>query len=407
MVHNSKRLEECRKPVNISANKLHFSYLCKVHFEALQLSQFRNYFDLSVRFSAGINVITGNNGEGKTNILEALHYLSMTRGWNSKGEKYALMEDAPYFTVAGALIEEAEKQSIQCSYMPPKGKKMLIDKKQIPRMSDHIGRIPLVTVLPNDTQLIDGSPSVRRKFMDSLICQYSQEYLQNLIAYDRALTQRNALLSLMAERQNWDPEQVALWNAQMIAPGIFISNARKRFLRLFQPVFLQYYKWIVSDKEAPTIRLETNFEKNDAAEWREVFAKGLTRDRYSQRTSVGIHKDDLVFEIGGQAVRNFGSQGQQKTFVIALKLAQYNLLEDEKNKAPILLLDDIFDKLDMRRLQAIARILDQEILGQVFITDTSLDRCKQVFETVENRDLRYFHVNRATVQEVTSKEETA
>ncbi len=352
-------------------------------------------------------MITGNNGEGKTNILEALHYLSMTRGWNSKGEKYALMEGMPYFTVEGSLFEEEVKHHIQCSYMPPKGKKILLNKKQIPRMSDHIGRIPLVTVLPNDTQLIGGSPSVRRKFMDSLICQYSQEYLQNLILYDRALTQRNALLALMAERQAWDPEQVKLWNEQLIAPGIFILKARKRFLELFQPVFLQYYKWIVSDKEAPTIRLETQFQNNTAEEWREVFSNGLTRDRYSHRTSVGVHKDDLVFEIGGQAVRNFGSQGQQKTFVIALKLAQYSLLGDEKNKAPILLLDDIFDKLDMRRLQAIARILDQEILGQVFITDTSLDRCRQVFETVENRDLKFFYVNQAKAEEVKVKEEIA
>lgn len=376
-----------------------------MHFKALNLVQFRNYAGLSAEFSAGINVITGNNGEGKTNILEALHYLSMTRGWNSKAEKYALKEGMPFFTVEGSLIEAEEvSQSIQCSYMPPKGKKMLINKKQIPKMSDHIGRIPIVTVLPNDTLLIDGSPSVRRRFMDSLICQYSQEYLQNLIIYERALAQRNALLGMMAQRGRFDAEQLELWNAQLIGPGIQISNARKDFLELFKPLFLQYFEWIVSDKEAPTIRLETTFVQNTADEWKLAFARSQERDRYSQRTKTGIHKDDLVFEIEGQAVRNFGSQGQQKTFVIAMKLAQYDLLGAQKNKAPVLLLDDIFDKLDMHRLKAIAKILDEQILGQVFITDTSLDRCQQVFEAVKDRNLKFFNVTSATLHEVNSNE---
>ena len=387
--------------------QIELSYLCTVHFEALHLSQFRNYAALNARFSAGINVITGNNGEGKTNILEALHYLSMTRGWNSKSEKYALKEAEQYFIVEGRLKEAELEHSIQSSYMPPKGKKILVNKRQLPKMSDHIGRIPIVTVLPNDTQLIDGSPSIRRKFMDSLISQYSQEYLQNLIVYEHALSQRNALLAMMAERKAWDADQLALWNAQLIGPGMFISKERKRFLELFRPVFLQYFEWIVSDKEVPTLQLETSFLVNEPAEWQQKFAQAQERDRYSQRTSVGIHKDDLIFEIEGQAVRNYGSQGQQKTFVIALKLAQYNLLENEKNTAPVLLLDDIFDKLDMHRLQAIAKILDQRILGQVFITDTSLDRCKQVFEAVQNRPLKYFQVQAANVSEVKVEEASA
>ena len=209
-----------------------------MHFSHLHLTHFRNYAGLSLELSPGINVITGNNGEGKTNILEAVHYLSMTRGWHSKTEKYALKEDEQYFIVEGYLEEADGRHNVQCNYLPPKGKKMILDKRPLQKMSDHIGRIPSVAVLPSDTQLIDGGPGVRRKFMDSLICQYSQEYLQKLIAYEHALMQRNALLTLMGERRKWDPEQLQLWSAQLIEPGIFILEKRRQFLAKFLPAFL-------------------------------------------------------------------------------------------------------------------------------------------------------------------------
>jgi DNA replication and repair protein RecF len=379
--------------------------LCGMHFAELHLTHFRNYTGMSAHFSAGINVITGNNGEGKTNILEAIHYLSMTRGWHSKTEKYALKEDEQYFIVEGFLEEADGRHNVQCNYLPPKGKKIIVDKRPLQKMSDHIGRIPSVAVLPSDTQLIDGGPGVRRKFMDSLICQYSQEYLQKLIAYDHALMQRNALLTLMGERRRWDPEQLQLWSAQLVQPGIFILEMRKQFLAKFLPAFLEYFQWIVSDKETPTLTLETQFSRNDSAEWLARFQADEERDRYAQRTGSGIHKDDLVFQIEGQGVKNYGSQGQQKTFVIALKLAQYALLGQEKDVAPLLLLDDIFDKLDMHRLRAIARMLDERVQGQVFITDTSLERCAKVFSEVKTREIRYFCVANAAIHPAKPEDE--
>lgn len=372
-----------------------------MHFAHLHLTHFRNYAGLSAEFSPGINVITGNNGEGKTNILEAIHYLSMTRGWHSKTEKYALQEHAQYFIIEGLLDDADGRHNVQCNYLPPKGKKMILDKRPLQKMSDHIGRIPSVAVLPSDTQLIDGSPSVRRKFMDSLICQYSPAYLQCLITYEHALQQRNALLALMAERKRWDPEQLSLWSEQLIAPGILILAARQRFLSRFWPMFLDYFHRIVSDRETPTITLETQFERNDPDEWQLRFIADLERDRYATRTGSGIHKDDLVLAIDGQPIRNYGSQGQQKTFVIALKMAQYELLAAETGTAPLLLLDDIFDKLDMQRLQAIARMLDARVQGQVFITDTSLDRCEKVFSAVKTRELKYFCVTGADLKPIT------
>jgi DNA replication and repair protein RecF len=368
-----------------------------MYFSELHLTHFRNYAGLAVHFSQGINVITGNNGEGKTNILEAIHYLGMTRGWHSKTEKYALKEGEQYFIVEGILQEGDGRHNIQCNYLPPKGKKVVVDRRPLSRMSDHIGRIPTVAVLPSDTQLIDEGPGVRRKFMDGLICQYSQEYLRQLITYEHALQQRNALLTLMGERRRWDPEQLQLWSNQLIQPGIFILDMRKQFLEKFLPRFREYFNWIVSEKETPTITLKTQFEQNDAAEWQARFQADGERDRYAQRTGTGIHKDDLLLQIGGQEVRNYGSQGQQKTFVIALKMAQYALLGAEKQAAPLLLLDDIFDKLDVYRLRAIARMLDERVQGQVFITDTSLERCTKVFSEVKNREIKYFYVSGAAI----------
>lgn len=371
-----------------------------MHFPELHLTHFRNYAGLTAHFTAGINVITGNNGEGKTNILEAIHYLSMTRGWHSKTEKYALKEDEQYFIIEGMLQEGEARHNVQCNYLPPKGKKMILDKRPLQKMSDHIGRIPSVAVLPSDTQLIDGGPGVRRKFMDSLICQYSHDYLLQLIAYDHALMQRNALLTLMGERRRWDPEQLQLWSQQLIRPGMFILDMRREFLTKFWPVFLEYFKWIVSDKETPTITLETQFSQNNVAEWLGRFAADEERDRYAQRTGSGIHKDDLVLQINGQGVKNYGSQGQQKTFVIALKMAQYDLLAKEKGLDPLLLLDDIFDKLDVHRLRAIAKMLDERVNGQVFITDTSLERCQGVFSAVKNREIKYFCISGAAIRAV-------
>lgn len=370
-----------------------------MHFSALKLTHFRNYAQLALDCGPGINCLTGNNGEGKTNVMEAVHYLCMTRGWAAKSERYALQEGMPYFSVEGQ-VQGAAAMEVQCNYMPPKGKRILVDRRPLPRMTDHVGRIPVVTVLPDDTQLIHGTPGTRRRFMDALISQYAPSYLQALLAYEHALAQRNALLALLHERGAWDAEQVAWWTAQLIPQGRIIQQQRAAFLAAFEPIFLRYFHRIVSEKETPTLQLETQFTSDSAEEWQRRMQDSLPRDRHAQRTGVGTHKDDLVFTIGGQPVKNYGSQGQQKTFVIALKLAEYELLEGRCQTAPILLLDDIFDKLDAHRLAAIAGLLEDPIRGQVFISDTSLERIRGVFAHVKAREIRYFHVGQGCVTPV-------
>lgn len=364
-----------------------------MHFADLQLAQFRNYSHLKVDFSADINAITGNNGAGKTNILEAIHYLAMTRGFQPRRESYALQEGMPYFTVAGHAHQGELVQHIQCSYMPPKGKKMLIDKHPLGKMSDHIGSIPLIAILPGDTNLIHGVPAVRRKFIDAFTSQHDRKYLESLLRYEKAREQRNALLSLFHERRTWDEEQIKLWDEQLIPPGIYLHQARMDFLKEFTPRFLRFFHLIVSDKEVPEVNLASEITDNSPAGWRAAFLDHRMKDRYSQRSSYGIHREDLGFTINGQNVKHFGSQGQQRTFVIALLLAQYELLAQFTRKSPLLLLDDIFDKLDIHRLRAIARILHQEVKGQVFITDTSSERTRRVFSEFSQREVRYFHVD--------------
>lgn len=369
-----------------------------LYFRTLRLQHFRNYATLLATFGDGIHCITGDNGQGKTNLLEALHYLSLTRGWQAKTEKFALLEKESFFLCEGELVEGDRQVLIACNYLDGKGKKILINGHPTDRMADHVGRVPVISVLPNDTQLIHGGPGGRRRFIDGFLSQCDAEYLRQLIQYDRVLEQRNALLGQLLERRTWDADLMAPWNAQLIPAGMYLAKARAAFLKEYLPLFRKYFRLIVSEKENPTLELETQLKENTAAEWEQILRASQDRDRYSGRSQAGVHKDDLVFGIDGQAVRNFGSQGQQKTYVVALKLAQYDLLLSRTGKAPLLLLDDIFDKLDEHRLAALARILDGEITGQVFITDTSIERMRHIFAPQHKRQVMYFRVENGRLQ---------
>lgn len=238
--------------------------------------------------------------------------------------------------------------------------------------------------------------------MDAFISQYDCDYLSALLRYEKALDQRNALLSLFAERRTWDEEQLLLWDEQLIIPGIYIHEARSMFLDEFKTIFLKYFHLIVSDKESPEVGLHSELSLNSHEEWKELLLAHRQQDRYSQRTSKGIHKEDLLFTINQQGVKHYGSQGQQKTYVIALKLTQYEMLEERTGKHPLLLLDDVFDKLDIHRLRSIAGILHNEVKGQVFITDTSLDRTREVFSGFDGRMVRFYLVKEGTVEELQS-----
>jgi DNA replication and repair protein RecF len=370
-----------------------------LHFSDLQLTHFRNYYQQELRFSPGINCFVGANGSGKTNLLDALHFLALTRGFRSTQDKFAVKKGETYFFNGATLIKDNAHLKINVNYLKGRGKKVIFNQKPLVKMSEHIGRVPLVAILPHDTELINGPSAGRRRFLDMLIAQYDPSYLNHLIQYDKIIAQRNALLKLMGEQRFFDKEQVEIWDSQLIPHGIAIHQGRKVFLQDFMPYFEDFFKKIVSNDEAPHIEYKSHVKENTIDGWLALLAEHQERDRVQQYTTGGTHRDDLTFRIDEQSARNFGSQGQQKTFVISLKLAQYRLLEQQTGIAPILLLDDIFDKLDEHRLQSIANLLDRDIEGQTFITDTSYERMVEVFSKNIQREVKYFSVKDGVAEE--------
>ena len=370
-----------------------------MYFADLNLTHFRNYYQQELHFSPQINCFVGANGSGKTNLLDALHFLALTRGFRSTQDKFAVKKGETYFFNGATLVKNEAKLKIDVNYLKGKGKKVIFNQKPLVKMSEHIGRIPLITILPNDTELINGPSAGRRKFLDMLIAQYDHSYLNHLIHYEKILAQRNALLKLMGEQRFFDKEQVEIWDTQLIPHGIAIYKGRESFLRDFMPYFEEFFKKIVSNEEKPFIEYRSQIEENTIDGWLKLMAEHQERDRVQQYTTGGTHRDDLNFHINDHSARNFGSQGQQKTFVISLKLAQYRLLERHTNIHPILLLDDIFDKLDEHRLQSIANLLDRDIQGQTFITDTSYERLAEVFSKNISREVKFFMVKDGVAQE--------
>lgn len=364
----------------------------------LTLNTFRSYDSLKVSFSCGINCIFGKNGGGKTNILDALHFLSITRGFRSATDKQAVKEGEAYFMIEGQYHKMGENQNVQCNFLPGKGKKILVNGVPLAKMSGHIGELPLVSILPEDTEMIKGGSTLRRAFLDTLISQYDKEYLNALINYKKILDQRNALLKWMGENKSFDNVQLQIWTEQLIPWGIQIAQKRIRFLEDFVPYFTDFFHKIVSESETPEISYLPSVSDNTVSGWKEALGKCLPKDRAIESTSAGTHKDDLIFKIHGREAKTFGSQGQQKTFVISLKLAEHKLITDKLNCPPILLLDDIFDKLDEHRLKSIADILGLDTHGQIFITDTSYERLHSVF-TDSPKEVQYLQVKNNRIQE--------
>jgi DNA replication and repair protein RecF len=377
-----------------------------LHFTYLRLQHFRNYREATIELSEGVNCLVGDNGMGKTNLLEALYLLCTTRGFHA--DKELLMQGETYFMTEAEVQSDEDRLKVECNYQLGRNKVMRVNGVALRRMSDHLGRLPAICMLPEHTLLVREGGSERRKWLDSFLCQYSTGYLEQLQHYERCLTQRNAVLEAARDHAPMDAEQLALWTHQLIHYGLPIREARETFLVEFSPVFAQLYRSIAGDAEAPTLVYESNVPQNTEANWQEVMDSHLRRDSATGTTSVGIHRDDLAFGFEAEnranlSMKAFGSQGQQKTFVAALKFAQYQLLEQRTGQAPLLLLDDVFDKLDEQRMQHIFQLIQEKVRGQVVITDTSHTRLSRIFEVSGARDVRFFKVANGTVLPSTTK----
>ena len=355
----------------------------------LKIQNFKNHQEQDFDFSKQINCFVGNNGVGKTNILDALHYLSMAKSFLGNKDLNNIKIEEDFFTVEGT-VDDGEKENI-IKIQQPKDAKKIIKKndKSYERISDHIGFLPSVIISPYDSNLISDSGESRRKFLDAMISQTDSDYLFNLIQYQKTVQQRNALLKDFSKNRYFDGDNLEIYNEPLIKFGSKIFKKRREFTDSIVPLIQNYYEIISKGKEKITVIYESDLSDNNFGT---LLDQNLEKDRMLTYTSKGIHKDDLLFEMNGISMKRTASQGQQKSFLIALKLSQMNRIKELTGKTPILLLDDIFDKLDDSRVSQLIELVNQEHFGQIFITDTSRERTENVVKRI-NEESKIFDLS--------------
>ncbi|MBS9766511.1 MAG: DNA replication/repair protein RecF [Flavobacteriaceae bacterium] len=356
-----------------------------MYLQELTLVNFKNFEQQSFSFDCKINCFTGNNGVGKTNILDAIHHLSYTKSYFNPIASQSIRHEQDFFMVEGNFLIDNEVNTVTCSLK--KGHKKVIKKngKAYEKFSEHIGLLPLVIISPADRDLIIEGSSIRRKFIDEVISQSNKTYLQQLINYQKVLSQRNSLLKYFAVNHTFDELNISVYNEQLQQFGVEIFEQRKEFLKELIPVFQQRYQEISNQKEEVSIDYKSHLENNNL---KVLLEESIKKDLLVQYTTCGVHKDDLVFTINGYPVKKFGSQGQQKSFLIALKLAQFDVIQQRIKTPPLLLLDDIFDKLDDSRVAQLIQLVNQHEFGQIFITDTHKERTEEIVkQTQQNYEI--------------------
>ncbi|MBT8258347.1 MAG: DNA replication/repair protein RecF [Bacteroidia bacterium] len=356
----------------------------------LSLINYKNFDSRTFQFDGKINCFVGPNGIGKTNVLDAIYHLSYGKSYFNPISSQNIRHDQELFVIDGTYEKENREERILVSLKRGQKKQIKRNGKLYERFSDHIGFIPLVIISPSDRNLILEGSDVRRRFIDSVISQEDKAYLKTLINYNQVVSQRNALLKYFALNTVFNADQLEAYDLQLIELGVPIFEKRMEFISLFTPIFQKRYLSISGGNETVELVYRSDLKNSDFSA---LLQENIKRDRTLQYSSVGIHKDDLVFQMEGHPIKKYGSQGQQKSFLIALKLAQFDFLKQQSNLRPILLLDDIFDKLDEHRVSQIINLVDEEEFGQIFISDTHPERTenavKQVHQTFKFFDLSH------------------
>lgn len=370
-------------------------YFCSMFLTHLSLINFKNCAEASINLSNSVNCFLGNNGEGKTNLLDAIYYLSYTKSYFNAIDSQNIKFGEPFFVAQGEFNLNDETANVYCGVKKGTKKQFKFNKKNYSKLAEHIGKFPVVIITPYDSNLILEGSETRRKFLDSLISQFNKSYLDNLIAYNKLLLNRNATLKQMAERQQFNADLLSVIDIQLVEKGNFVHNERKQFLKEFIPVFNRFYAEISNNNEVVDLNYNSSLNDND---FDQLLKESLHKDRMSTYTTKGIHKDDLDFKImSDYSLKKFASQGQQKSFLIALKLAQFEYIKLKKGFPPILLLDDIFDKLDENRVNYILQMIANNKLGQTFITDTSLSKTPEILSKL-SVDYKTFEVNNGIIE---------
>lgn len=353
-----------------------------MRLEKLRLINFKNYKEVSLEFPAKVNCLLGLNGSGKTNLLDSIHYLSFTKSFLNASDIHNIRHESDSFLLLGSFDFNGVKHELSCQIQQGHKKIFREDGQDYEKVSDHIGKYPVVLISPSDIDLIKEGSEARRKFFDSIIAQIDHAYLQVLMDYQHCLKQRNNLLRMFQERQYSDLDLIDTYDQQLVRKGLEIFQKRKEFITEFLPVLNASYNILVDQKEEATMKYQSDLFEGD---FLEALRKSFGKDMALQRTSVGVHRDDYEFGFAHGELRRLGSQGQQKSFLVALKLANVEVIKKYKGFNPILLLDDIFDKLDDVRIGRLLKIVAGKNYGQLFITDAGPERTEALLKDIEVR----------------------
>lgn len=353
-----------------------------MHIKGLALHNYKNYKSHVYELHPKVNLIVGLNGVGKTNALDAVFYSCIGRSYTSVQDRHNIRKEEDYFRLEADFVDaQEEKNRVVIKVSKDKQKVISHNGKNYKRISEHVGKYPCVMIAPTDVQQLLAASEDRRRFVDQSIVQYDKEYTRHLIGYNKLLKQRNALLKQMAEQGNFNEILLASISEKMYAPAAYIYQARTDFVEKLQPTFQSIYQHISEDKEKAEIKYKSKLSEHSL---KELFEESLEKDRILQRTTTGIHKDDIKLYMNGDDLKHYASQGQLKSFVMAMKLSQYKIIQRTHNFAPILLLDDIFDKLDQERVKFIIDLLLADDYGQIIISDTNLYRVENILQILES-----------------------
>lgn len=351
-----------------------------MYLRKLNLLNFKTYGELEAELSPKLNCFVGNNGVGKTNLFDSIYYLAFCKSYFNSQDTFNIKHSCDFFMIQGEFEIEGEIERIQCALKRDQKKRIRRNDKEYQKLADHIGLIPLVMVSPADSSLIIEGSEERRRYMNGVISQYDRLYLDDVIRYNKALAQRNRLLKEFSRHRYFDEDSLLIWDDQLALLGERIYLRRLDFISRLLPIFQYYYDYISGGHEKVELKYLTQAGERPLSE---LMKEAHDRDKQLQFTSVGIHRDDLALELSGYPMKQQGSQGQQKTYLVALKMAQFDFLKKISNIRPLMLLDDVFDKLDATRVTQIIKLVSEDHFGQIFITDTNQEHLLSILSEIE------------------------
>jgi DNA replication and repair protein RecF len=348
-----------------------------VFLRKLTLTNFKNHSKRDFHLSKKFTAFVGQNGVGKTNLLDLIYFLSLTKSFFNLTDQQLIKWNEAFSRIEAEIDKNGETLELVVKIPLNKRKEISLNGAICPKVSEYIGTLPLVIISPEDNDIIQGGSEERRKLFDNILAQVDSAYLEALIDYNKILEQRNSLLKIKAEKPATDISMLEFYNSRLAQSGSYIFGKRKDIFQRFEAVFQQFYSIISEEKEQVKWHYASQLLTKD---WNTLFEQNLQKDLVLQRTSAGIHRDDFEFTIHDEKIKKFGSQGQQKSFTIALKLSLYRYLHEMKGILPILLIDDLFDKLDTKRMKQLIRILQRDEFGQIFMSDTDILRLEKAFD---------------------------